>query len=96
MDCEIEKQVPSPKAGARMRRAESGMGLGAEVLMRTLLGGVEVRVALSATGAPESHSASRIVGRTTRGHPFLNASCPGRQMIEKADRCRNRWRVQSP
>ena len=56
--------------------------------MRTLLGGVEVRVTLSATGAPESHSASRIVGRTMRGHPFSNASFPGRQMIEKADGCR--------
>ena len=66
MDCEIEKQVPSPKAGARMRRAESGMGLGAEVLMRTLLGGVEVREALSATGAPESHSTNRIRRRTTK------------------------------
>ena len=59
MGCEIEGQVPSPKAGARMRRAESGMGLGAEVLMRMLLGRVEVRVVLSAMGAPESHSTSR-------------------------------------
>ena len=78
MGCEIEKQVPSPKAVVRMRKAESGMGLGAEVLTRTLLGGVEVREALSAMGAPESHSASRIVDRTTRGHPFLNVLCPGR------------------
>ena len=74
MDCEIEKQVPSPKAGARMRRAESGMGLGAEVLMRTLLGGVEVRGALSAPGAPESHSRSKTRHRTTRYHPSLNSS----------------------
>ena len=78
MGCEIEGQVPSPKTGARMRRAESGMGLGAEVLMRTLLGGVEVREALSATGAPESHSTNRICRRTMKDHPFLNASCPGR------------------
>ena len=46
--------------------------------MKALLGGVEVRGALSAMGAPESHSASKIAGRTRRGHPFLNASCPGR------------------
>ena len=78
MDCGFEKQVPSPKAGVWMRWAESGMGLGAEALMRMLLGGVEVRGALSAMGAPESHSASKIVGRMTRGHPFVNASRPGR------------------
>ena len=61
-----------------------------------LLGKVEVGVTPSASGAPESHSASKIVGRMTRGHPFLNASCPGRQMIEKADRCRNCGGVQNP
>ena len=68
----------SPKAVVQMRKAESGMGLGAEVLMRMLLGGVEVRVELSATGAPESHSKSRIRRRTTRNHPLLNVSCPSR------------------
>ena len=78
MGCEIGEQVPSPRAVVRMNMAESGMGLGAEVLMRTLLGGVEVREALSATGAPESHSTNRIRCRTMKDHPFLNASCPGR------------------
>ena len=78
MGCEIGEQVPSPRAVVRMKMAESGMGLGAEALMRTLLGGVEVREALSATGAPESRSTNRICRRTMKDHPFLNASCPGR------------------
>ena len=78
MDYEIEKQVPGPKAVVWMRKAKSGMGLGAEALMRVPLGGVEVRVALSAVGAPESHSTSKIGCRTLRNHPFLNVSCPSR------------------
>ena len=73
MGCEIEKQVPSPKAVVRMKKAENGMGLGAEVLMRTLLGGVEVWGALSAPGASESSSRSKTCHRTTRYHPFLNS-----------------------
>ena len=70
--------MPSPKAVVRMRKAESGMGLGAEALMRTLLGGVEVRDALSAMGAPESHSTNRIRHRTTKYHPFLCIPCSSR------------------
>ena len=66
MGYEIGEQVLSPRAVARMKKAVSGMGLGAEALMRTLLGGVEVREALSATGAPESHSTNRIRRRTTK------------------------------
>ena len=61
-----------------MKEAECGKGLGAEASIEALLGGVEVRVALSAVGAPESHSTSKIGCRTTRNHPFLNVSCPSR------------------
>ena len=76
--CEIEGWVPVLKTVARMKQAESGKGLGAEASIETLLGGVEVGVAPSASGAPESHSASKIVDRMMRGHPFLNVSCPSR------------------
>ena len=69
--------MPSPSAGARVKEAECGKGLGAEASIEALLGGVEVRVALSATGAPESHSTSRIHRRTTKQHPFLFVPCPG-------------------
>ena len=61
-----------------MSLAKSGSGLGVEASIETLLVGVEVWVVLSATVAPESHSANKIVGRTMSGHPFLNASCPSR------------------
>ena len=64
--CEIEGWVPVPKTVARMEWAESGRGLGAEASIETLLGGVEVRVALSASRAPESHSTNRIRRRTTK------------------------------
>ena len=70
----IEKQVPCPIAGARVSLAECGRGLGAEASIEVLLGGVEVRGALSAPGAPESHSRSKTRHRTTRYHPFLNSS----------------------
>ena len=76
MGHEIEKQVPGPKAVVRMRKAESGRGLGAEASIETLLGGVEVRVALSASRAPESHSTNKIRRRTTKQHPFLFVSGP--------------------
>ena len=78
MGYEIEEQVPSLKAVVWMRKAESGMGLGAEALMRTLLGRVEVRGTLSAMGAPESHSTNRIHCRTTKYHPFLCIPCSSR------------------
>ena len=78
MGYEIEKQVPSLEAVVQMRKAESGMGLGVEALMRTLLGGVEVREALSATGAPESHSTNRIHRRMMKYHPFLYVLCSSR------------------
>ena len=78
MGYEIGEQVLGPKAVVRMRKAKSGMGLGAEAQMRTLLGGVEVKEALSATGAPESHSTNRSPHRMRWEHPFLYSSCPSR------------------
>ena len=72
--CETERQVPIPKTVARVRYAKNGKGLGAEALMKALLGGVEVRGALSAMGAPESHSTSKTRHRMTRYHPFLSSS----------------------
>ena len=44
---------------------------GMEASIEMLLGVVEVWVALSATGAPESHSESRICHRMIWEHPFL-------------------------
>ena len=70
----IGKQVPCPSAGARVKEAEYGKGLGAEASVEMLLGGVEVWGALSAPGASESHSRSRTRHRMTRYHPFLNSS----------------------
>ena len=76
MGYEIGEQVLSLKAVVWMKKAVSGMGLGVEALMRMLLGGVEVKEALPATGAPESHSTSKICCRMTRQHPFLLIPCP--------------------
>ena len=61
-----------------MNLAKNGKGLGVEASIGMLLGGVEVRVVLSASGASESHSMNRIGHRTLRDHPFLNVLCPGR------------------
>ena len=76
--CEIEGWVPVLKTVARMKQAESGKGLGAEASIETLLGGVEVGVALSASRAPESHSTNRSPHRTRWEHPFLYSSCSSR------------------
>ena len=60
---------------------ESGQewkGIGGRGLNGMLLGGVEVGVALFASGASESHRASKIDCRSTRNHLFLNMSCSGR------------------
>ena len=50
--CETGEQVLGPNTGVRMKLAKSGKELGVEASVETLLGGVEVRVALSVMGAP--------------------------------------------
>ena len=64
-----------PDTGVQMKLAKSGKEFGAEASVEMLLGRVEVRVALSAVGAPESHSTSKICCRMTRQHPFLLIPC---------------------
>ena len=72
--CEREEQVPVLKTVIWMKWTENGKGLGVEISVEMLLSGVEVRVVLSAMGAPESHSTSKTRHRMTRYHPFLNSS----------------------